>query len=188
MKKLLIVTMSLLCLLAPACVKVNNNPSCTIHDYVETIIKDPECTVEGLLKKTCSICGDTKTETIPVKGHTLVNGLCTECDNPCVHEFADEVLKAPTCSEEGVMGVGCKYCEAVDESAPTSPIPTVAHDYVETVIDEATCQKEGEMHLYCEACGAEDTKVIPLAQHQYNKDGFCIHCGVEGDKDWTGFY
>lgn len=58
--------------------KVNGDESHT-HSYTETIIKEPTCTEDGEKKLTCS-CGDTKTETIPSTGHTIVDGNCTNCD------------------------------------------------------------------------------------------------------------
>ncbi len=56
------------------------------HDYVETARVDATCTADGSITYTCSICGDSYTETLPALGH--VWGDWT-------------VVREPTATEEG---------------------------------------------------------------------------------------
>ena len=50
------------------------------HDWGEgETTKNATCTENGEKTYTCSICGETKTETIPAAGHSYVAGKCTTC-------------------------------------------------------------------------------------------------------------
>ena len=52
---------------------------CT-HDWAEgDVIKNPTCTEEGEKQITCTLCGETKTETIAATGHQYANGICSAC-------------------------------------------------------------------------------------------------------------
>ena len=48
------------------------------HSYVEDII-DATCTKTGCATYECSVCFDSYDETIPMKPHTYVDGLCSAC-------------------------------------------------------------------------------------------------------------
>ena len=48
------------------------------HTYVEDII-DATCTATGTATYECSVCFDSYDETIPVKPHTYVDGICSGC-------------------------------------------------------------------------------------------------------------
>ncbi|MBQ7962812.1 MAG: Ig-like domain-containing protein [Clostridia bacterium] len=48
-----------------------------IHEYETTIDTEATCTTDGKETKTCKICGETKTSTIPKKGHAWKNATCT---------------------------------------------------------------------------------------------------------------
>ena len=48
------------------------------HNYVEEII-DATCTKTGTATYECSVCFDSYDETIPMKPHTYVDGLCSAC-------------------------------------------------------------------------------------------------------------
>lgn len=50
----------------------------TWNNGVET--KAPTCTVAGIWTYTCTVCGETKTESIPVVQHEYQNGYCVSCD------------------------------------------------------------------------------------------------------------
>ena len=51
------------------------------HNYVATVTKEPTCTEEGVRTYTCSKCGDTYTEAIPMLPHDFDDdGICVICD------------------------------------------------------------------------------------------------------------
>ena len=141
MKKLLIITLSLLCAFAPACKKVNNESYCIDHKYVDRMIDEATCTENGLLEKTCSLCGDIQTETIEATGHTIVDGVCEICKQPCTHQYEEKVLEEATCKQEGQKAMVCKHCDHVDEETITA-IPKGDHVYVDEVCKH--CGKENE--------------------------------------------
>ena len=48
------------------------------HAYVETVV-DATCTATGTKTYTCSVCGDSYSEEIPVIPHSYVDGICSVC-------------------------------------------------------------------------------------------------------------
>ena len=48
------------------------------HAYVETIV-DATCTATGTKTYTCSVCGDSYSEEIPMIPHNYVDGICSAC-------------------------------------------------------------------------------------------------------------
>ncbi len=99
------------------------------HDYGYGVItKVATCTETGVKTFTCSVCGETKTETIPAKGHTAVsanNGTAATCtaagkesDTVCsvcrtTLTVGKEILALGHSYENGA----CTRCGAKDPSA-----------------------------------------------------------------------
>ena len=52
------------------------------HTETETVTKAATCTEPGEKTYTCSLCGESHTETIPAAGHHYENGVCTVCGQP----------------------------------------------------------------------------------------------------------
>ena len=79
-------------------IRITVNPAHE-HSYTSEVTKEATCTATGTVTFTCS-CGDTKTETIPAKGHTYANGECTVCgaEDPdyVPEETTKETTEAPT--------------------------------------------------------------------------------------------
>ena len=161
------------------------------HDYaVEE--EEPTCTETGLKTETCEICGDVKTTEIPASGHNFEDGACTNCEEPCEHDYAAEV-EEPTCTETGLKTETCEICGDVK----TTEIPAIGHNFVDgectnceadcdhdyqvTSEKKATCEETGLTTEECK-CGEEKTTVIPAAGHKY-VDGYCTVC-KELDADY----
>ena len=91
------------------------------------ITKDATCTESGVKLYTCSDCGTTKTEAIPMIAHSpvIVKG------------------KAATCTETGLTdGTKCSVCGTVITKQDT--IPATGHKYSDwTVAKAATCTTDG---------------------------------------------
>ena len=49
------------------------------HSYTDKVTTAPTCTEEGVKTFTCSLCGDSYTETLAATGHTYENGKCVDC-------------------------------------------------------------------------------------------------------------
>lgn len=64
------------------------------HAYVETVISAPSCTTDGVSTFTCSLCGDTYTDTVVAPGHS--------------YQVTAEV--PATCTEAGSKTYTCSVC------------------------------------------------------------------------------
>lgn len=170
------------------------------------VTKQPNCTEEGVLTKTCSICGSTVEEPIAIDGdvHTYADATCT-APRTCTgcgitegvkltHNLNEGVVtKAPTCSAEGILKRTCSDCgETVEEA-----IPMTDHN----ITSMATCSepaKCGDCGLYiglalahnwvdatcgvpqtCANCGATEGYAL---EHDWidatcDHPKFCTNCG-----------
>lgn len=79
------------------------------HDYVEEVTTAPSCTEAGEKTFTCSLCGNSYTETIDAEGHNMVAG---------------EVV-APTVDAEGYTVYTCSKCGATENRDFTEKLPPV---------------------------------------------------------------
>ncbi len=112
------------------------------HSYEAERIS-PDCTEKGSVTYTCTLCGDTYTETIDALGHT---------------EVVDEAV-APTCTETGLTeGKHCSVCNVVTVAQET--VDALGHT---EVVDEAvapTCTEAGLTEgKHCSVCN-----VVTVAQ------------------------
>lgn len=62
---------------------IHHNFACTTHNWDSNkVISAATCVENGIMKYTCTVCGDTKTEEIPkLSQHTYVDGTCSVCGN-----------------------------------------------------------------------------------------------------------
>lgn len=96
----------------------------TEHSWGEWVtVREPSCTEKGVKTRECDNCGDTETADLPAKGHTYADEftchdrVCTveDCGHiekaTTAHNFGDwEIVKAPTCTEEGLKERICSVC------------------------------------------------------------------------------
>ena len=129
--------------------------SATGHSYTSEVMTEATCTEEGVMTYTCSVCGDTYTESIEATGHT-------EGDAVIENEVA------ATCTETGSYDsvVYCSVCGA-EISRETVTVSATGHSYTSEVTTEATCTKEGVMTYTCSACGDTYTETIAATGHSY---------------------
>ena len=70
--------------------KENENGDTCIHAFGDwNTVKNPSCTEEGLLERTCSLCDETEKSILSKLDHTYVNGVC-QCGST-----QDNVSSAP---------------------------------------------------------------------------------------------
>ncbi len=86
----------------------------------------------GVMTYTCA-CGETKTEVIPVKGHT--------------HNYTASVV-APTCTAAGYTQYTC----ACGNSYQADQVPALGHTLTDTVVP-STCTVQGYTTHTCSVCG-----------------------------------
>lgn len=124
-----------------------------------TVTKEATCKETGIRALTCTGCGATKDEVIPVtEGHQF--GPWSETGANHSHT--------------------CTLCGKTQAEAHTWNNGTV--------ITAATCQSTGTKHQDCTACGAEQNVTVPVTDHAYGKQVYadenghkqtCQQCGLE---------
>lgn len=96
----------------------------TEHSWGEWVtVREPSCTEKGVQTRECDNCGDTETADLPARGHTYADEftchdrVCTveDCGHiekaTTAHNFGDwEIVKEPTCTEEGLRERTCSVC------------------------------------------------------------------------------
>ncbi len=177
------------------------------------ITKEATETEEGVKTYTCKICGETKTESIPVTSHHWDQGTitkkatCTEngektyhcTDADCNKTYVETIpatghqhtevrdKKDATCEKDGYSGdTYCKDCGQLISKGAV--VKATGHSWDDGKVTEATtCKKEGTKTYTCKNCGETKTESIPKTEHQWN-DGEITKeatCKEEGSKTYT---
>ncbi|MDE6412958.1 MAG: leucine-rich repeat domain-containing protein, partial [Eubacterium sp.] len=142
------------------------------HSYDEGVVtKAATCTETGIKTYSCIKCAETKTETIPRKGHTAV---------------ADEAV-APTCTKTGLTkGYHCSDCNTVIVAQKV--VDVTEHSYDNGKVTKAsTCTKNGTKTYTCTVCKATKTETISAKGHSYDsgKVTKAATCSATGVKTYT---
>lgn len=108
------------------------------HTYSKKVTKEATCKAVGLLKYTCSKCGDNYTETIPKTAHKTV-----------VDKAVD-----PTCTVDGkTEGSHCSVCGKI--LIAQEKVKAIGHKEVIDAAVPATFTSEGKTEgKHCSVCGA----------------------------------
>lgn len=187
----------------------------TDHTFDEGVItKAATCTEEGTKTFTCTVCRETKEETIAATGHQRTeirekkeasceeagytgDTYCLDCKTvieqgesiPATGHQNTEVrdAKEATCEEDGYTGdTYCKDCKKKIASGKT--IPSKGHSYDEGVVTtKPTCTKAGVKTYTCSVCQNTKTEEIPALEHSYDKGVVTKEatCTEEGEKKFT---
>ena len=113
-----------------------------VHEWDGGVVTTPAtCIAEGVMTFTCSICGDTSTEIIPI-----------DPDNHTGDTY-DVVQVEATCAAPGLRNIYCDDCDALlrTEAIAIDPIHHTGITY-EDVITEATCTVIGVVGTFCDGC------------------------------------
>ncbi len=118
------------------------------HTYDEAITTPSTCQVEGVKTFTCSQCGDSYTEAIPLSGHV----------------YAEDATK-PTCTEEGYAVYTCECGDTYTETLD----PPTGHNFIDTVTPP-TCIDEGYTIRVCDnpKCDYEEKVDVVAATGVHN--------------------
>ena len=120
------------------------------HSYTSKITKAATCGTSGVKTYTCTVCGDTKTETISkTNNHTWDNGVVT---------------KEPTVKANGIKTYTCTVCK----TTKTESIPKLT----ESVIDTSTVkEKDGSVYSAPNLTAADVLNAAGLGAKILNADG-----------------
>lgn len=128
------------------------------HVYTSEITTAPTCTAEGVKTYTCTVCGETYTETVAALGHTegeavVENNVAPDCTNTGSY---DTVVYCTVCGEE--------------LSRETTTVAALGHTHGE--------QTDCTVAVNCSVCGEE---IYAAKEHTYDndQDATCNECGHE---------
>ena len=128
----------------------------TWNDGVVTT--EPTCTEAGVRTYTCTVCGETLTETIPALGHN--------------HQAT---VTPPTCTQRGFTRYVCDRC---GEGYTDDYVPALGHSYGDWVTTATpTCTEQGIQMRLCTRCSAAETRNLDALGHNY-VNGICSNCGA----------
>lgn len=129
--------------------RLADDPVCTTHTYNSGVVtKEPTLTTTGTKTYTCTVCGQTKTESIPRL--------------TCTHSYDNGVVtRQPTTTAEGVKAFTCTICgQTKTESIPK--LGCTNHTYNSGVVTkQPTVTAEGVKTFTCTNCGQTKTESIP---------------------------
>lgn len=160
-------------------------------NYTTEVITNPTCTINGISRDTCTICGETRLGTIPANGEhdwqevsrteptcTAVGRITYECsvcgrtkyENIAAlgHDYAlvEDKCVAPTCTEQGSNYWQCQRCSATKTDVVDALGHTAKEDsYV--IVKEPTCTEEGETTAVCAVCGETYSMIVSALGHDY---------------------
>ncbi|MDE6752028.1 MAG: leucine-rich repeat protein, partial [Eubacterium sp.] len=114
------------------------------------VTKVATCTTTGVKTYTCTVCGETKTETIKSAGHKAVT---------------DKAIAA-TCTTAGkTAGSHCSVCNAV--IIAQKAVPATGHSYDSgKITKKSTCTATGVKTYTCTKCKATKTETIKATGHK----------------------
>ncbi|MBQ7580525.1 MAG: hypothetical protein IJU39_04360, partial [Clostridia bacterium] len=161
----------------------------TAHSYESSVTTPATCIATGVMTYTCSVCGDSYTDTIPTTSHTyntvVTSPTCTEqgyttytcsvCGDSYVDNYFEAtghnwgegvVTTSPTCTENGVRTYTCANCG----DTYTEAVSATGHTVVEDAAVAATCTEAGHTAgTHCSVCGAvlSGNEAIPATGHDY---------------------
>lgn len=140
--------------------------TCT-HSYggwVTTV--QPTCTMLGIMKRICSLCGHVDTAKI----------------ESLRHDYEDVITTEPTCLTSGVKTSTCKRCGIVT----TSYIPHLGHDWDKGFVRiEPTCTTNGVRRHTCTRCGDIADMGISALRHDWG-EWKVVHpaeCEIDGMRE-----
>jgi hypothetical protein len=129
-------------------------------------VKVATCTENGLVSRTCALCGEEELVEVDALPHDIVTLEAVE----------------PTCTQTGkTLGEACAVCSAV--ITPQNELPILEHTPKAIPAKAATCTSEGATDgLVCAVCDLVLTEPerIQMLDHTYTTSTVAPTCGSEG--------
>lgn len=164
------------------------------------VTKPASCTEAGEKTYTCNLCGDKKTEEIPMTDHDFTGDFaekdgghcrtCADCgaedaDNVVSHNFAEDVERRvpATCHSDGVKTMVCPDCGAeTTEPITERPAHSLGGWQQTTGGHNKHCQNDGCDYVSAtESHRMQDGEIIkpPTATEKGEKESVCQDCGYK---------
>ena len=127
------------------------------HTWGEPVIEEATCGEDGSEYKKCTECGKEETNVLPKAEHQWTEWGIGWDDEPFI-------IKAATCTEEGIEG---RVCNGPCGAEETRPIPKKAHALGEWQVPEGvTCTTGGTITRACTTCDTyTEEKTVAAGQH-----------------------
>ena len=138
-----------------------------------TVTTEPTETTPGVRTYTCTVCGATRTETIPATG---------------AHDYQFTKNVAPTCTADGYDLYTCSGCGATEKR---NPKPALGHKWDNGTVTIAPTETTPGVRTYtCTVCGQTKNEIIPATGGSSVCPGgpSCPSYGfsdVAGPNDWS---
>ncbi len=133
---------------------------CT-HSYTASVTKQPTCGATGVRTYTCSLCGDSYTETIAATGSHTYDTFCDSACNVC------GATRTVTHTYSGACDNYCNVCGAKKTGLSIG----VSHTY------DNACDAD------CNVCG--ETRSVSGHSYDNDCDATCNTCGTVRDAEHT---
>ncbi len=128
-------------------------------DWMTTI--QPTEETEGAAERTCKICNQKESKTVPVLSHT--------------HKYT-AVVTAPTCTEKGYTTYSCRCGDYYVDSY----VNATGHSFgAWTQVKAPSCTADGSERRTC-ACGHSETRVVDKLGHSYTSVVTAPTCTEQG--------
>lgn len=159
--------------------------------YDTSVITNPTCTIDGLQRDTCKVCGETRNVVLKANGQHeweeisrteptctvagRINYQCKNCSRTryetitaLEHDYVKQESgnKEPTCTEPGYSVYKCSRCS----SSKQETLPATGHTPDEStrqVVNEATCEEAGKDVVVCSVCGESYEVETPALGHSF---------------------
>ena len=177
---------------------------------LDKVIREATCTVNGLGRYTCELCGEylgyRAIEAKHVYGAPIFDEgkeatcgkpgygyyVCTVCGEksekteiPATgkHQFVDEFVIDATCEEPMKVGRICKVCGKADGEVKTVG-EKLGHDWDDGELKDADCEKAERVVYTCKRCGETKEDVIgtEVLGHKYKEKVVEPTCKTKGYK------
>ena len=133
------------------------------HTYTEETTKEPTCTQDGTKTFTCSLCGDSYTESIPAR-HSLkhTDAVPATCEQGGNSEYW-------TCDVCGKLFSNAAATDEITEA--DTQLDALGHDWGEwTITKDPTCTAKGTKERTCPVCNKAETEDIAALGHDWSED------------------
>ena len=177
------------------------------HSYSAwVVIKDPTMLQEGIIKRTCSLCGQIDEEYIPILSNSEVYSITESKASTCVtkgydiytseygsfklprelvsHTYLDwTTLREPTLTALGLRAKICSVCGAsINEDVPKLSNTSI-YSITETVA--STCIDHG-YRLYSSTEYGDFKYNLPIVSHNFTGEhNDCLYCGASYGLKYT---
>lgn len=117
------------------------------HEYTSETIAEATCASQGVIRSTCTKCGD------------IVEEKTVKSDK---HTYTEKITKDATCTEAGEKTNICSLCAHIEEGT----VAAKGHDF-KILKTSATCTQGGTEEKLCNRCGYKTVKKVGAYGHQW---------------------